>query len=1091
MNSAQELSQPPGAADTQCPSMANEERLLPIGYQPSSSSSSFGHQRSPMQPLASGPTATASSAERLLPIGHAPPTISQVSVKPSSAPAPLKTDTAMVKSSSSSTKTPCPIAAANTATPDSATSMRPLLGLKGNLSQTLIGGGATQTSGVVSSASYQGSSVDSPKSPIGQPQRSIIREETQAELVTNQTSAMSSKAARLTGGLFGTGKQSASDTKLFQTARQAEMSATTATTASNEEQQNFGGGKSGGLGQFVVGGGRKNKFVNKFQPTRDYVPKQPYQPAAGGSGNNQPGFSSPSLLNEQLAQLNRHSFVQEFSDKDLSMCLVILETFIHHEPSMAAQMLPNILRLVARYSSSSFESWQSGSNSHLVGGSMFVARQFIRVALHDLMENNIFHQIFTSHFTGYEFYKSMSTALADFADLNQLAPLSKLFEDLNKQKNLPQLTSLMTILENVATYFECITQEGAGTSHSQSTWNQFIMNWENFLRKLILALPRYSGNWTIDQTRSNVLAATVGIAGVSGQTLTSPKVALATDGAPSNLHSGGGSAGGGVGLMGGGQQAGGGGGASSGANSVGANSGKISGGGGPAGSAGALASDQQFNSKQHQQQQQNPSSCSMIMAPIMRIILSTTKVSHLASCKTIVDPYSKIISYTVCNSQFKYEHLLEINHNCCRLYTRDREKYLIQRQIAYELVQVLKFRFFILEENLLLLLLFVLQDVGGTLPSKVLNENLKLDKTTLNQADSYITNVSECLRQHMGDLLEFITDVHAISRINDNLIGSRPSSINRDSFGGHVKAAISQYLALEISLSNSGDQRTIARYLPWLYNSPSVQQGPREFIDCVSHIRQLSWLILGSLQHSALVRDQHSSTSHPASNHQLLLASSNATTSAATTTGGGATSGSNQQIIQCQPIPIEKNNNIAEHVQVILAGFAEQSKESVLHMSGLFHAFLLCQLWTMYCENICSQHPAASEQYQFCQSTLDDFWAKITPGVLRLVGHSRVMSEMVSTHFLQLIESLIESNSSILIRYLPMWNSVFYSYKRRNKSSNLAIRLQKCIEWQPPDLNEPDIEQNRRRFINWLEKVQYKMSHIEIQSSQAAPFYLS
>lgn len=74
---------------------------------------------------------------------------------------------------------------------------------------------------------------------------------------------------------------------------------------------------------------------------------------------------------------------------------------------------------------------------------------------------------------------------------------------------------------------------------------------------------------------------------------------------------------------------------------------------------------------------------------------------------------------------------------------------------------------------------------------------------------------------------------------------------------------------------------------------------------------------------------------------------------------------------------------------------------------------------------------------------------------------------------------------------MPMWNSVFYSYKRRNRSANLAIRLQKCIEWQPPDLSEQKAEQNNRTLYNWLEKVQYKMSHMEIQSSQAATFYLT
>jgi hypothetical protein len=74
-------------------------------------------------------------------------------------------------------------------------------------------------------------------------------------------------------------------------------------------------------------------------------------------------------------------------------------------------------------------------------------------------------------------------------------------------------------------------------------------------------------------------------------------------------------------------------------------------------------------------------------------------------------------------------------------------------------------------------------------------------------------------------------------------------------------------------------------------------------------------------------------------------------------------------------------------IQVILAGFAEQNRCSALHMSSLFHAFILCQLWTMYCENISAQNPPGSEQYQQCTLTLSDFWAKITPGILQLVCH--------------------------------------------------------------------------------------------------------
>jgi hypothetical protein len=41
---------------------------------------------------------------------------------------------------------------------------------------------------------------------------------------------------------------------------------------------------------------------------------------------------------------------------------------------------------------------------------------------------------------------------------------------------------------------------------------------------------------------------------------------------------------------------------------------------------------------------------------------------------------------------------------------------------------------------------------------------------------------------------------------------------------------------------------------------------------------------------------------------------------------------------------------MADYIHFVLAGFADQSKQSVVHMSALFHAFHLCQLWTVYVE---------------------------------------------------------------------------------------------------------------------------------------------
>lgn len=77
---------------------------------------------------------------------------------------------------------------------------------------------------------------------------------------------------------------------------------------------------------------------------------------------------------------------------------------------------------------------------------------------------------------------------------------------------------------------------------------------------------------------------------------------------------------------------------------------------------------------------------------------------------------------------------------------------------------------------------------------------------------------------------------------------------------------------------------------------------PREFLECVSHIRLLSWLLLGSLTHTALLAGP------------------------------------------CTPVPQDASCHISDHIQTVMAGFAEQPKASVLHMSSLFHAFVLSQV---------------------------------------------------------------------------------------------------------------------------------------------------
>ena len=59
-------------------------------------------------------------------------------------------------------------------------------------------------------------------------------------------------------------------------------------------------------------------------------------------------------------------------------------------------------------------------------------------------------------------------------------------------------------------------------------------------------------------------------------------------------------------------------------------------------------------------------------------------------------------------------------------------------------------------------------------------------------------------------------------------------------------------------------------------------------------------------------------------------------------------------------------------------------------MSALFHAFHLCQLWTIYCEQIANSSRSEDMLAKTMQQLLD-FWARVTPAILQLLSHSKVV----------------------------------------------------------------------------------------------------
>ncbi|XP_055716676.1 protein unc-79 homolog isoform X6 [Phlebotomus papatasi] len=627
--------------------------------------------------------------------------------------------------------------------------------------------------------------------------------------------------------------------------------------------------------------------------------------------------------------------LEEYSDEEIGILIIILGTFIHREPTLAAPFLPEILLVVSKFAMQFTFPWQCESTTHLPGGSQSVAHQFIRCVLHQLAPNGVFIQMFLTQANEThrrKFFKSVAQALMDFNELNPTSPIHLLVESLNSKKTLP-LDTLPVTLRNLAEYLQCLPSDiGPGV------WSTTIQGIDALFRRLVLIL----------------------------HSLEEPESLL----------------------------------------------------------------------------------------DIMVCLLKIQGVS-----KAVLDPFSKVLSFAVQNLTLKHKIMQDLCLYSSRAFSRERDKLQLCRQMVFELVQALKFKTNIPDANLLLLVGFVLQDAGGAVPPGIV-------AGLPDHPPIYTNNSGECMRQYLNDVMDFLADFHTLSKIKNFKSGSVAAGLTEDTLGGVLKGAVAQYLALEMSRGNSRDNKAVARYLPWLYNAPSsLQQGPKEFTECVGHMRLLSWLLMGSLTHTALMAQRSGPIGqHGASVHYHLQHPAHTVT---------------------QPVPQEASCHIADHIQVIFAGFAEQSKTSVLHMSSLFHAFTLCQLWTVYLEQASCTAAPSSEPHNVTMSILLEFWAKVTPCILQLITHSKVLSEMVNLHFLSLLEALKETKSTILAKLLPLWSPVLSS--NTQLSGTLHVRLQSCRDLSPSPA-EQDLHASDA-LLKWLQRLQFKMGQIELQSSTATQFY--
>ncbi|KAI4535228.1 hypothetical protein MJG53_012933 [Ovis ammon polii x Ovis aries] len=591
------------------------------------------------------------------------------------------------------------------------------------------------------------------------------------------------------------------------------------------------------------------------------------------------------------------AILEEYDEETLGLAIVVLSTFIHLSPDLAAPLLLDIMQSVGRLASSMTFSNQAESMM-VPGNAAGVAKQFLRCIFHQLAPNGIFPQLFQSTIKDGTFLRTLATSLMDFNELSSIAALSQLLEGLNNKKNLPAGGAMIRCLENIATFMEALPMDSPS-----SLWTTISNQFQTFFAKLPCVLPL---------------------------------------------------------------------------------------------------------------------KCSLDSS--LRIMICLLKIPSTNATRSLLEPFSKLLSFVIQNAVFTLAYLVEVCGLCYRAFTKERDKFYLSRSVVLELLQALKLKSPLPDTNLLLLVQFICADAGTKLA-----ESTILSKQMIASVPGCGTAAMECVRQYISDVLDFMADMHTLTKLKSHMkTCSQP--LHEDTFGGHLKVGLAQIAAMEISRGNHRDNKAVIRYLPWLYHPPSaMQQGPKEFIECVSHIRLLSWLLLGALTHNAVCPNASS---------------------------------------PCLPIPLDAGSHIADHLIVILIGFPEQSKTSVLHMCSLFHAFIFAQLWTVYCEqSAVATNVQSQNEFSFTAIlTALEFWSRVTPSILQLMAHNKVLIPM----WLPMIQSNIKHLSAGLqLRLQAIQNNVnHHSLRTLPGSAQSSAGL--------------------AALRKWLQCTQFKMAQVEIQSSEAA-----
>uniref|UniRef100_A0A2A4K7T1 Uncharacterized protein n=1 Tax=Heliothis virescens TaxID=7102 RepID=A0A2A4K7T1_HELVI len=782
---------------------------------------------------------------------------------------------------------------------------------------------------------------------------------------------------------------------------------------------------------------------------------------------------SPRRLARQVAQTgsppHQHNTgaecgtaVEQYSDEELGLCIIVLATFVHREPAAAAGMLPALLHNVSRVVQLGNYSWQAETNTRLPGSAVFVAHQFLRCVLHQLAPNNVFLQIFlqrTPEKQRQMFFKSIAQAFVDFNELYPCGPLQLVVEHLNSKKTLPSILEPITKIisygvQNFVLKLSVVSELSAACARVFGRDRDKLLVCRVLVFELVQALRTKT---TIPDDNLFVLIQFV---------LQGHGCRLVLPGALSGGELCGGDA-----------------------RDVAAgavdcmrphlpdmidllhdphllNKIKVTAAGGGAVDCmrphlpdmiDLLHDPHLLNKIKVTAAGGGAVDCMRPHLPDMidllhdPHLLNKIKVTaagggavdcmrpHLPDMIDLLhDPHLlNKIKVTAAGGgavDCMRPHLpdmIDLLHDphllnkikvtaagggavdCMRPHLPDMIDLLHDPHLLNKIKVTaagggavdcmrphLPDMIDLLHDPHLLNKIKVTAAGGGAvdcmrphLPDMIdlLHDPHLLNKIKVTAAGG---GAVDCMRPHLPDMIDLLHDPHLLNKIkgsvSKSIVNRNLICLNEDTLGAIVKGGIAQYVAMELALEHARarqDRPQPPRHMtPWI--SASLP-GSREVCECVTRVRLVSWLVMGALCNS------RSHAPHAPHVHQ--------------------------------PVPQDATCHITDYIQTIMSSYVEQTKPAALRMSALLHAFVLCQLWTLYLEQLAAAAPPCSEPHNTTTCILLDFWCKLVPSILQVTVQSKVLAETVNLHFLSLLESLLECNSTVLNKLLPLWTPILHS----------------------------------------------------------------